>query len=132
MDNSTDDQNGNLDLTLRRCQAALKRKDLAHAVSILLDLHPADRAEVFNKLDDDEQDLIIIQLDIPTTADLLEELEDRDVLEAIEPLPTDRLADVLDEMDKERVVKSPLKRKPMARAKRPRKVDFGESEGGNI
>jgi magnesium transporter len=38
-------------------------------------------------------------LDIPSTADLLDDLEDREALEAAEFLTTDRLADILDEME---------------------------------
>jgi magnesium transporter len=64
-----------------------------------LALRPADQAEVFNLLDDDEQGLLLLHLDIAATADLFDELEDEDTLEAAENLSMERLADVLDEMD---------------------------------
>jgi Mg/Co/Ni transporter MgtE len=86
-------------LTLELIRDSLVTQRIENAVSILLNLHPVDRAEIFDLLDDAEQEILLDRLDIPTTADLLEELEDDDVLEAIESLTTERLADVLDEME---------------------------------
>jgi magnesium transporter len=61
-------------------------------------ISPADQAEVFN-LRRSEQDILLPLLDVHSTADLLEELEDDKVLDAVEGLSTERLADVLDEME---------------------------------
>jgi magnesium transporter len=69
------------------------------AVVSFRDLRPADQAEIFNALNDDEQGLLLQYLDIPSTADLFDELEDEETLEAAENLSLERLADVLDEMD---------------------------------
>lgn len=91
--------NYDADLTLELIRAALVTQRVENAVSILLALHPVDRAEVFDLLDDTEKEMLLDRLDIPTTADLLEELEDEVVLEAIESLSPERLADVLDEME---------------------------------
>jgi len=77
----------------------LEEKHDQEALEGLADMHPADLAEIYEQLDDSQQDLLIQRLDIETTADLLEELDDDDVLEAIEDLPPDHLADLLDEME---------------------------------
>jgi magnesium transporter len=87
------------ELTVRRIHAALEIQRLQDAVTILNDLHPVDRAEVFNSLSEDEQELLLPLLDIPTTADLLEALEDEDALDAIEDFSPEKLGDVLDEME---------------------------------
>jgi len=84
---------------LESIQTELANERLSGAVRILLQLHPVDRAEIFNLLDEEERGLLISALDIPATADLLEELDDEGTLEAVESLTTDRLADILDEME---------------------------------
>jgi magnesium transporter len=87
------------EITARRIAAALETRRVDDALLIFTELHPADRADVFNLLDDPLQEILLPLLDIPETADLLEELEDPDALEAVETLTTERLADVLDEME---------------------------------
>jgi len=82
-----------------KLSTALTDGKLNKAKTNFLALRPADQAEVFNLLDDDEQGLLLLQLDIAATADLFDELEDEDTLEAAENLSMERLADVLDEMD---------------------------------
>lgn len=89
----------NIEIAVERIRAALQTQRLEDAVDIFMEMHPADQAEIFNFLDDDEQDLLLPHLDVAATADLLEELEDEDALEAVESLTTERLADVLDEME---------------------------------
>jgi magnesium transporter len=87
------------EFTVDRIRAALEDGRFSDAVNILLELHPADQAEVFNLLTDAEQDILLPGLDASATADLLEEMEDDEVLDAVEGLSTERLADVLDEME---------------------------------
>lgn len=87
------------DYAVKRIRAALEDERFSDAVAYLVELHPADQAEVFALLDDDEQDILLPGLDVAATADLLEEMEDDEVLEAVEGLSTERLADVLDEME---------------------------------
>ena len=89
----------NIEITVERIRSALETQRLVNAVNILLEMHPADQAEVFNWLDEEERDLLLPHLDIAATADLLEEMEDRDVLDAVEDFSPERLADVLDEME---------------------------------
>lgn len=80
-------------------QNSIDEDRIDDAVSLLLDLHYVDQAEVFNELDDDQQSKILTRLDIANTADILEELEDREVLEVVEEFTPEQLADVLDEME---------------------------------
>jgi len=80
-------------------QKAINEKRFDEAVKAFIDLHPADQAEIFNDLDNEQQYLLLRYLDIPSTADLFDELEDDETLDASEILSTERLADVLDEMD---------------------------------
>ena len=86
------------ELNVRRLRAALDIQRPNDAIAILYELRPADRADVFNMLSNTEQEILLPLLDIPATADLLEELEDRDALEAIEDFSPEKLGDVLDEM----------------------------------
>lgn len=65
----------------------------------LAEIHPADLADVYEQLDDAQQDLLIQRMDLETIADLLEELDDEDALEAVEDIAPGRLADLLDEME---------------------------------
>jgi magnesium transporter len=87
------------DFVVNHIRDALEDGHFPEAIALLLKLHPADQAEVFNLLTDEEQDILLPGLDIPATADLLEEMEDDEVLDAVEGLSTERLADVLDEME---------------------------------
>lgn len=87
------------EITAERIRLALETQRIDDAVSILLQLHPVDQADVFNLLGDANQDLMLPLLGITAAADLLEELEDEDVLEAVESLTPERLADILDEME---------------------------------
>lgn len=89
----------NLEIFIERIRSSLETNRIKDAVSILLDLHPADQAEAFNTLTEAEQDILLPILDVSDAADLLEELEDEDVLEAVDALTPEQLADVLDEME---------------------------------
>ncbi len=88
-----------LDFQQKRIESALRAGRTAEAIAIWLTLHPADRAEVFRRLAEDDQHTLLTHLDIATIADLLEELDDEEAAEAAEEIPTERLADVLDEME---------------------------------
>lgn len=84
---------------LNDISSSLEEGDLQHALNILLDLHPADRADTFTDLSDANRQQLLGSLDIPATADLLEELEDQEASEIASTLTNERLADVLDEME---------------------------------
>jgi len=87
------------DNTLEIILGFIKAHKYPEAIKRFVDLRPADQAEIFNSLDDEERVKIIEHLDISATADLFDELEDDETLEAAENLPTEMLADILDEMD---------------------------------
>lgn len=89
----------NMDIALERIRSALNSNRINDAIEIVLDLHRADLAEIFNDLTEEERNTLLPQLELGTQADLFEELEDKDVLEAVETLSTEQLADLLDEME---------------------------------
>jgi len=89
----------NIAQTLERVRQILETQSPSDAARVLLELHPADQAELFNELDEKQRDLLLPELDIASMADLLEELEDDEVLDAVDILSNERLADVLDEME---------------------------------
>lgn len=78
---------------------ALEAEQYAQSRSLFLRLRPADRADVFEILDENDQSQLLRHLDIPATADLFDELEDQETAEAAEFISLERLGDVLDEMD---------------------------------
>ena len=88
-----------VEIAVDRIRSALETQRIKDAVAILLDMHPADQAEVFNLLESEEQTLLLPHIDIASTADLFEEMADEEVLEAAETLSPERLADILDEME---------------------------------
>ncbi len=88
-----------LEFQQKRIEKALEEGRTSEAIAIWLNLHPADRAEVFQRLDEEHQHALITNLDVASIADLLEELDDEEAAEAAEEIPTDKLADVLDEME---------------------------------
>ncbi len=83
----------------QRIETALEQGRIQDAIAILLTLHPADRADVFEELDETERRALLAHLDIATIADLLEEMEDEEAAETAEEIPPERLAEVLDEME---------------------------------
>ena len=69
----------NLEITVERLRSALGTNRSGDAISVLLDLHPADQAEVFNVLTEEERNFLLPIIDIDATANLFEELEDEEV-----------------------------------------------------
>jgi magnesium transporter len=88
-----------IDLTLDEIRIALESGQVLAAIEALILLHPADRADAFSFLAEKDQATLLPRLDIPTMADLLEELEDDEAADVAEVLSTEVLADVLDEME---------------------------------
>jgi magnesium transporter len=88
-----------IDTTLEEIRVALEAGLIQDAIDALTKLHPVDRASAFSDLNDADQAVILPQLDIPATADLLEALEDDEAAAVANDLPTELLADVLDEME---------------------------------
>jgi magnesium transporter len=88
-----------IETTLERIRLALGSQRVEDAKGLLLEMHPADQAEIYQRLNQEEQGLLLPSLNVADTADLLEELDDEDVMEAVEGLTNEQLADVLDEME---------------------------------
>ncbi len=88
-----------VDRLYRRIHTLLERGETRKAQTILQALLPADQAEIFSELDDDEQLQLLQGLAPETIADILEHLEDEEAAEIAQRLPPERLADILDEMD---------------------------------
>lgn len=88
-----------LDTVLERIRFALERNSVAEAVRLFLEMHPADRAELFEALGREEQHLLLANLDITSTADLFDQMDEDDVIGFASSMSTEKLADVLDEME---------------------------------
>ena len=87
------------ELVSERIRQALKMGQWDDAVALLQHLHPADRSEVFEALDEQEQQALVQHLGVENLAELLEWLDEEEAAEIAQRLDTERLADVLDEMD---------------------------------
>ena len=87
-----------LEDVLAQLRAALEENNLYKASSIIEALRPADQADVFSDLDDDEQATLLPELNPADAADILEELYDKDVIEIIESLPLETLVGIVEEM----------------------------------
>jgi magnesium transporter len=83
---------------LERIRASLEAGEVQAAIDALRALHPADRAEAFSDLEDDEVAALLPELSPQTTARLLTELEDREAADLAVTLAPGRLADALDRM----------------------------------
>jgi magnesium transporter len=88
-----------IEATLESIREALEGSRIDDALAALLRLRPADRADAFSDLDDNDQAALLPRLGISDAADLLEDLEDDEAAEMAVSLPTPLLADVLDEME---------------------------------
>lgn len=78
---------------------ALVRENLDEAANILLELHPADQADVFDLLELVERRQLLPRLAATDAADLIEMLDEDSAVAATGHMSVDRLADVLDEME---------------------------------
>ena len=86
------------DALLRTVQEAFAAEDLGTLRLILNDHHPADLADLFRHLDDEEQPVALQALAEPLAAAVLAEM-DADVLRDVaEDLPADDLSGLVDEM----------------------------------
>ncbi len=84
---------------LKLVRAALEHGDQAQAVAILEALRPADQAEVFSELRDEDQASLLPNLSVEDSADILEELEDQEAADLAESLSDADLARIIDEME---------------------------------
>jgi magnesium transporter len=88
-----------IDATLEEIRVALEKGRIHDAMLALTKLHPADRADAFSDLPNEDRAALLHRLDLAISADLLEELEDEEAASLANDLPTELLADVLDQME---------------------------------
>jgi magnesium transporter len=88
-----------LEDVLAQLRSALEINDLTSASSIIEALRPADQADLFWELDEDEQTALLPELNPADAADILEELYDEDVVEIAGNLPLDKLIEIVNEME---------------------------------
>lgn len=88
-----------LDDVLAQIRAALEANDLVSASAILESLRPADQAEIFWDLNDDEQAALLPKLNPADAADIFEELYDEDAAEIAVQLPLSTLVRIVNEME---------------------------------
>jgi Mg/Co/Ni transporter MgtE len=65
-----------LEHVLVQLRNALERDDLVGAANIIEALRPADQADLFNELDEDQQRALLAKIAPEDSADILEELDD--------------------------------------------------------
>ena len=88
-----------LDSILENVRAALLREDISGAVAIIQSMRPADQAELFAELEDNDQVAILSELEPPVAADILEDLEDSDAAELASALPDAVIIPIMNEME---------------------------------
>jgi len=88
-----------LEHVLEQLKNALERDDLVGAANIIEAMRPADQAEVFAELDDEQQALLLPEIAPADSADILEELDNEQVAELIAALSTDEIIRIVDEME---------------------------------
>lgn len=88
-----------LEDVLEEMRSALETDDLAGASSIIEALRPADQAELFADLDDEQQAVLLPQINPADAADIIEELYDEDAAEIAVQLPLSTLVRIVDEME---------------------------------
>jgi magnesium transporter len=88
-----------LDSILENVRAALLREDISGAVVIIQSMRPADQAELFAELEDNDQVAILSELEPPVAADILEDLEDSDAAELASALPDAVIIPIMNEME---------------------------------
>lgn len=87
-----------LEDVLEQMRTALETDDITTASSIIESLRPADRAEVFWDLDEEQQAALLPQINPADAADIIEELYDEDAAELAVQLPLSTLVRIVDEM----------------------------------
>ncbi len=86
-------------VTVEIIEEYLQRQDIESVLDIFRDLHPADQAKLFYGLKAEQQEVLLGELEIPEIADIFDELDDKQTLDAAQNLPLPFLADIIDDMD---------------------------------
>ena len=85
--------------TLKRLEELLEGDDVQGAVELLDALHPADQADLFDRLDEDGRRTMLSLLSADGIASLLEHLDEELLEEVVEDMPRATLARVLDQTE---------------------------------
>jgi magnesium transporter len=86
-------------VTISEIERLLQNEDFGAVLYIFRELHPADQAKLFYALKTDQQEILLGKLEVPEIADIFDELDDRQTLDAARNLPLPFLADIIDDMD---------------------------------
>ena len=90
----------NLDNLLEELRNALEKDDLVSAIHVLELLRsPADKADLFSELNDDDQTILLPKLNPADSADILEELDDEEAAKLVDQMPTATAIRIVDEME---------------------------------
>jgi len=87
------------DVTEQTIEDLLHGDDVRAAVEALAALHPADQAELYENLDEDDRETMVSLLSAEGSAHLLEHLDEDDLRPIIERMPRTALGHVLDLTD---------------------------------
>jgi magnesium transporter len=82
-----------------RVRDLLHSDDVESAREVLLAMHPADQADLFDRLDEDERQTMLSLLDADGVAALLEHMDEDVRKEVAEKTPRGALAQILDRME---------------------------------
>ncbi|MCU0644281.1 MAG: magnesium transporter, partial [bacterium] len=74
-------------------------KDNAMIRNMIVDLHPADLAEILYHLDDEHRNYIFDLLDAETASEVISEMDGVSREDILEDLHEDRISEIVDEMD---------------------------------
>ncbi len=84
---------------LEDVRAALDRSDSGRLASQLAEVHPADLADIYSVLNDDQRSQLVFLLPPPATAALIAELDEAERSEAVEDIDTADLSEVVTELE---------------------------------
>ncbi|NMC12649.1 MAG: magnesium transporter [Chloroflexi bacterium] len=89
----------NTQAILSLVQDALEKDDLKKAIQILQTLKPADQADIFEDLDDEDQVSLLPNLKTQVSADILENIEDEDAARLVAKIPEETAVRIINEME---------------------------------
>ncbi len=92
-----------LEHTLEQLRNALEHDDLAGAANIIEVMRPADQADLFAELDEQQQYALLPKIAPEDSADILEELDDETVAELVEAMSNEDVMRIMDEMEPDEV-----------------------------
>ena len=82
-------------------EGLIEQGDLSSAVSLLMNRHAADQADLIEELDDDDQDSLLLALPGAQLAEILEYLGEDERRRLLAQIPANALAPVLDQVDED-------------------------------